>query len=222
MGRFKSWPHKRLFYPQVFSLSINPCGLVSRGGGGLWDPRQVGECLAVKERKRRLGVELGVVGFGVWGYTCASESLPSSEAKKINCLFWVSFIFLRPKNIHDHVVKHQNYIVTLFSHGSVMVSISFLDVHNEETLHLWATFLSQFTRELHTLTDTVNIVLSVTNSKCSVLVYLYLDSFQSPSAEKTQNWTKILSQIREQKESFPQSHLQSAIYSCTSVRELHC
>lgn len=67
MARFKFFVHKWLFSLQVFSLSVNPYGLVSRGGGWLWDPRQVGECLAVKERKRRLGVELGVVGFGVWG-----------------------------------------------------------------------------------------------------------------------------------------------------------
>lgn len=50
MARFKFFVLKWLFSLQVFSLSVNPYGLVSRGGGWLWDPRQVGECLAVKER----------------------------------------------------------------------------------------------------------------------------------------------------------------------------
>lgn len=59
MARFKSWLSKRLFSLQVFSLSINLHRLVSRGDGWLWNPRQVGECLAVKERKRRLGVTSG-------------------------------------------------------------------------------------------------------------------------------------------------------------------
>lgn len=116
MARFKSRLHKRVFSLQVFSLSINPYGLVSRGGGWLWDPRQVGECLAVKERKRRLGVELGVVGFGGWGCMGIVQSAGLHTTCKI-CVFqklktkklWFLCIFgvLKKRKKKAHV-NHEN------------------------------------------------------------------------------------------------------------------
>lgn len=75
-------------------------------------PRLVGECLAVKERKRRLGVELGVVGFGVWGYTCTTHSAAFHSICKV-------YIFQKQKACFgSHVffggLKKNNGHVNLF------------------------------------------------------------------------------------------------------------